>query len=64
MYNKNYGYDLDITELKHRIAYCDDSIVYDLMNGNCVVVNRNGWEVNVLGGMRIRLSSGIVKSYE
>ena len=45
MYKKNYGYDLDITELKHRIAYCDDSIVYDLMDGNCVVVNRNGWEV-------------------
>lgn len=45
MYKKNYGYDLDITELKHRIAYCDYSIVYDLMDGNCVVVNRNGWEV-------------------
>lgn len=45
MYKKNCGYDLDITELKHRIAYCDDSIVYDLMDGNCVVVNRNGWEV-------------------
>lgn len=41
---KNYGQDLDITELKHRIAYCDDSIVYDLLDGNCVVVNKNGWE--------------------
>ena len=45
MYKKNCGYNLDITELKHRIAYCDNSIVYDLMDGYCVVVNRNGWEV-------------------
>ncbi len=45
MYKKNYGYNLEVTEPKHRIAYCGDSIVYDLMDGNCVVVNRNGWEV-------------------
>ena len=45
MYKKNCGYNLDITELKHRIAYCDNSIVYDLMDGYCVVVNKNGWEV-------------------
>lgn len=57
---KNYGQDLDITELKHRIAYCDDSIVYDLLDGNCVVVNKNGWEVKENNYLFFRQSSNAI----
>lgn len=45
MYKKYCGYDLDITELKHRIAYKNDSIIYDLLDGDCVVVDKNGWRI-------------------
>ena len=45
MYRKYDGYSLEITELKHRIAYYNDSIIYDLCNGECVTVDRNGWNI-------------------
>lgn len=44
-YKKFEGYDKELTELKLRIAYHDDSIIYDLCDGKCVVVNKYGWEV-------------------
>ena len=44
-YKKFEGYDKELTELKLRIAYHDDSIIYDLCDGKCVVVDKYGWEV-------------------
>lgn len=44
-YKKYDGYSLEVTELKPRIAYYDDSIIYDLADGNCVVVDKGGWRI-------------------
>jgi len=44
-YKKYDGYSLEVTELKPRIACYDDSIIYDLADGNCVVVDKSGWRI-------------------
>lgn len=57
MYKKYCGYDLGITELKHRIAYHNDSIIYDLIDGDCVVVNKSGWRIEENNYLFFRNSS-------
>ncbi len=44
-YIKNLAYNNELTEAKYRIASYEDSIIYDLCDGNCVKVNKNGWSI-------------------
>ncbi len=44
-YIKNLAYNSEVTEAKYRIAPYEDSIIYDLCNGKCVKVSKNGWSV-------------------
>lgn len=42
-YIKNKGFCCDITEARYRIAPFNNSIIYDLGNGECVNISKNGW---------------------
>ena len=45
-YIKNLAYNKEITEAKYRISpYADNSIIYDLSNGKCVKIDKDGWKI-------------------
>ena len=45
-YIKNLAYNSEVTEARYRIAPYEDSIIYDLCNGNCVKITPKGWTVD------------------
>lgn len=45
-YIKNLAYKNEVTEARYRIAPYEDSIIYDLCNGNCVKITPKGWTVD------------------
>ena len=41
-YTESHAMELPLEEVKYRIASRDKSVIYDLQNGKCVVVNEKG----------------------
>lgn len=44
-YIENMAYGQELQEAKYRVAETEDGIVYDLQDGQCVVVDKNGWYI-------------------
>lgn len=44
-YTESHAMELPLEEVKYRIASRDKSVIYDLQNGKCVVVNEKGWRI-------------------